>query len=828
MQIMSLGGTWEMLCPDGEKVQGAIPGSVYSFLLAKGKMEDPYYRDNELKALDLVKDDYTFTRAFDVPKEILHAAHQILRFDGIDTLADITLNGVLLGSTFNMHRTWEYDVTSLLKEEGNVLAVAIHSPTEYIKEQDREYHLGGSFESMRGFSHLRKAHCMFGWDWGPRLPDEGIWKDVSLLGYEKSRITDIRIHQDHTLSDGRPAMDAPEHAEEAHKGKIAVDVTVTVLQSGSVPVKITLTSPDGNSYGLTDGKPFRVPDPKLWWPNGLGDQPLYELKVELQDPAGTETSTKRIGLRTCTIRRRKDEWGESFATEVNGRTFFAMGADYIPEDNVLSRMSPKRTRKLLEICRKSHFNAIRVWGGGFYPFDYFYDLCDEMGFVVWQDMMFACANYRLTDEFEANITAEIEENVRRLRHHPSLGLWCGNNEMESFASVKEYEGDEITCADYLVQNEHVIPQILKREDPDTFYWPSSPSSGGKFVYPQDPNRGDVHYWEVWHGGVPFTEYRKFYFRYLSEFGFQSFPNTLTIDSFTEPDERNIFSRTMEMHQRNSGANGKILEYLSQTYLYPNRFDLLVYASQLLQADAIRYGVEHFRRNRNDDRCMGAIYWQLDDIWPVASWASLDYYYRWKALQYAAVRFFNPVMISCEEVNEITVRGTVNAEPSPNVSTERLCVTNETWEPVSGTVSWELRDPGSRIIDSGSESITVEPFSSRWLDKKDYSDTAFLDNHFTYHFTKDGEDRPVSEGSVLFCAPKHYHFADPHLTLSVSDDGKAVTVTADAFAKSVEVYDENGYVRFDDNFFDLEKGSRTLHVEEGVITSLKARSVYDIR
>lgn len=393
---------------------------------------------------------------------------------------------------------------------------------------------------------------------------------------EESRITDVRIHQDHYLEDGRAAMGAPEHAKQAREGKIGVHLTVSVSQSGSALVRITLTAPDGQKFQLENGKAFQVPDPQLWWPNGLGSQPLYTVTVGLMDASGTESQERKIGLRTCTMRRKKDQWGETFATEVNGRTFFAMGADYIPEDNILSRLSRERTEKLLKICKKSHFNVIRVWGGGIY------------------------------------------------------------------------------LMDYLVQNEHIIPQILKEEDPDTFYWPSSPSSGGKFVGPQDPDRGDVHYWSVWHGGVPFTEYRKYFFRYLSEFGFQSFPCRQTIESFTRPDERNIFSRTMEMHQRNAGANGKILQYLSQTYLYPSRFDLLVYASQLLQADAIRYGAEHFRRNRNDDRCMGAVYWQLNDIWPVASWSSMDYYDRWKALQYAAAR---------------------------------LCVTNETWEPVAGPIGF---------------------------------------------------------------------------------------------------------------------------------------------
>ncbi len=815
MQEIVLNGIWEMKSQSGKQVLGKIPGSVYSFLLDAGEMEDPYYRENELDALKLLEEDYTFVRSFDVPKTLMDCPNKKLRFDGIDTIAEIFLNGSFLGRADNFHRYWEFDVNEVLRDQDNLLEVKIKSPIKYIRRKDEEYHVGGTVHAMRGFPHMRKPHCMFGWDWGPRLPDAGIWRDVRLLGYGAARLGDIRILQEHK-EDVFLAVRA--QAE-------MVKTAEAVSTAQEVEFRITLTDPLGKEIRLENGVPCRIEEPLLWWPNGLGEQPLYTVKVQLLlGGEVAEEARKRIGLRTLTIERRKDSYGESFAHKVNGQTFFAMGADYIPQDNILNRITPKRTRKLLEDCKSCHFNVIRVWGGGYYPTDDFYDACDELGLVVWQDMMFACANYLLDDAFEENITEEIRQNVRRLRHHVALGLWCGNNEMEWLSSQCKYEGSKTTQAHYIRINEHIIPHILKTEDPDTFYWPSSPSSGGSFEEPNSPDRGDVHNWDVWHAGVPFAAYREHCFRYLSEFGFQSFPCLETIKSFTLPQDRNVFSRVMERHQRNEGANGKILQYLSMTYLYPTSFETLLYASQLLQADAVRYGVEHFRRNRSDDRCMGAVYWQLNDIWPVASWASIDYYGRWKALQYAAARFFAPVMISCEEVCEITARTSVVQEPTPNVSTARLNVTNETAKRVRGTVGWELRSPDSRILSCGEEEVTVEPFSSLWLETMDFSDTDYRSNHLCYYFSQEG--RIVSSGTVLFTAPKHYRFADPALTLKRK--GSQITVTAKAFAKSVEIYGEDGYVRLSDNYFDMEAGERTVELLEGSCEKLAVRSVFDIR
>ncbi|MDE7048720.1 MAG: glycoside hydrolase family 2 protein, partial [Lachnospiraceae bacterium] len=496
----------------------------------------------------------------------------------------------------------------------------------YIKEENEKVAVQGSQDAMEGFPHLRKAHCMFGWDWGPRLPDAGIFRDVTLLGIKKSRLDSVYITQIHEA------------------GQVTLDFDITLelfcnresgLFGDGGKVRITVTDPDGqvvaaeDTAGEEQDYKLTVKNPRLWWPHGYGDQPLYQVRVSLLDGDDSELDVweRKIGLRTMTVNTDKDEWGSCFAHEVNGVKIFAMGADYIPEDNLLDRVNKERTRRLLEDAAMANHNCIRVWGGGYYPDDFFFDICDELGLIVWQDFMYACASYELNDAFEANITRETIDNVRRIRHHACLGLWCGNNEIET--QIEMWKVSEKQKYDYIKLYEYIIPKIIKEEDPNAFYWPSSPSSGGNFENSWSEDHGDMHYWDVWHGNKPFTEYRKFHFRYLSEFGFQSFPGLKTVESFTEPEDRNIFSRVMEMHQRNRAANGKILNYLSATYLYPKDFDHLLYASQLLQADAIRYGVEHFRRYRG--RCMGTVVWQLNDIWPVASWASIDYYGRWKAL-----------------------------------------------------------------------------------------------------------------------------------------------------------------------------------------------------
>lgn len=811
MRQLSLNGPWTLDIPGSAftAVPAEVPGSVYHDLLAAGRIPDPFYRDNETEALKLMEYDFHYSRAFQADGELLDCGAVLLRCEGLDTLAAVYINGAEAGRADNMHRVWEFDVKDLLREGENNIAVHFASPTKFIRESYAADPADGTADAMEGFPSLRKAHCMFGWDWGPRLPDAGIWRDISLVGVDTARIRDVLVKQFH--EDGRAALE--------------IDTHIARLTDAPAEVRVSVTAPDGTVLtGVGETCRIEVPDPRLWWPAGYGGQPLYRVEAELVS-GGTRLDvwSRRIGLRTMTVSRVKSEHGESFSHCVNGVDVFAMGMDYIPEDNLLPRVTPERTRRLLEDARAANVNTIRVWGGGYYPDDYFYDICDELGLLVWQDFMFACAVYNLTEAFEETITAEFVDNIRRLRSHPSLALWCGNNEMEQFAGSGLWIRAMRQKSDYIKMFQYIIPKVLKAEDPQAFYWPSSPSSGGDFDEPGDPSRGDVHDWDVWHGLKPFTDYRNYLFSYVSEFGFQSFPCMETIESFTLPEDRNIFSYIMEKHQRNATANGRIVTYLSQNYLYPATLDKLVYASQLLQAQAMQYGVEHWRRNRG--RCMGAVIWQLNDCWPVASWAGIDYFGRWKALQYYARRFFAPVLVSCHEeglVNQEDI--SVNTEHIDPRKTARLNVSNETMEAFAGRIDWSLRRPDASVIEEGSFDVAVPALDALWLPEQDFTKYGPYDCYYAYRLT-DRAGHTVGEGSVLFCAPKHFRFQDPGLTVRL--EGDEAVVTALAYARSVEIQCGPD-VLLEDNYFDMNGGERRVKILRGEAKDASVRSVYDIR
>lgn len=456
----------------------------------------------------------------------------------------------------------------------------------------------------------------------------------------------------------------------------------------------------------------------------------------------------------------------------------------------------------------------------------FFYTCDELGLIVFEDLMFGCMVVPGKEEMLENIAAEVRENLIRMRHHACLAIISGNNEME-VAMVywwTDEKGMDERRANYLKVFEHMIPDIHKEVCPYIPYISSSPTSYGSFIDPTNDNYGDSHYWDVWHSGLPFTEYRNHYFRYLSEFGFESFPSEKTVNSFTLPEDRNIFSRTMELHQRCKGANKKILTYLVDSFRYPGDFGTMLYASQILQAEAIRYGVEHLRRNRG--RCMGALYWQLNDIWPVASWASIDYYGRYKALQYVAKRFFAPVMISCKEIGETTTRPYVVMEPGYyDYTTEaQLCVANETLADISGTVKWELRSSDSNVLQSGNEDVVVPSLGYLWLDNMDFNKTDVENNYLSFSFVADGNT--VSEGTVLFTVPKHFEFKNPNLRYEINGD--EITVYADAYAKYVEIDSPDSDFILSNNYFDMNKGKKTVKVLDGTPKTITLRSVYDIR
>lgn len=789
----SLNGEWILKNKETEII-GNIPGSVYSFFLNNDLMEDPYYRDNEIKALSLMDFDYEFIKRFKHYKN----KKTILCFDGIDTVSKIYLNGVFLGETANMHRKYEFDVTDILKED-NELKVFFPSITEKFRmAYKKEAIFTEPSGPLAGARSFRKAFCMSGWDWGPRLPDMGIWKDVYLLDCSTSRILDFEIIQ-----------------------KIEKDMASIVVNTefeGKATLSAEIVSPSGEIILSPDNRNFIIHNPLLWWPNGYGEHPLYEVKVSLiEDGNVVDCMSKKIGIRTIELVREPDEYGESYYHRVNGVSIFAKGACYIPEDNILSRCSRERTEKLINACLFSNFNTIRVWGGGYYPNDYFYDLCDEKGLLIFEDLMYACSMVSVDRALQKEFLLEVEENLKRIRHHACITVICGNNEMEWFTDKNSIYGEI-----YLKIFEDNVPKIVNKTCGYIPYVSSSPTSHGSFEEPNNENIGDCHYWDVWLGNKPFSEYRKKYFRYLSEFGFESLPDIKTINSFTEKSDRNLFSRIMERHQRCIGGNKKIIEYISDTYRYPTSLEKTVYVSQLLQSDAMKYGVEHMRSNRG--RCMGALYWQLNDIWPVASWSSIDYYGRYKALQYFAKRFFAPVILVCKEIGEHTTRDSVVMQDDlfPYSTKAQLFVCNETCDKISGTVMWELRNNYGEIITSSQQDVLVDEYSFLTLDEIDFNKTDVLNNYFSFSFLVNGEI--ISSGTSLFTVPKHFNFVNPELEYKISGD--KITVFAKAFAKSVCISSDDDIV-LSDNYFDLNADSKTVTVLSGNIKNIRLTSVYDI-
>ena len=787
MQTCTLNGTWQLSAGHRslESVDMQIPGTVLSGLLAAGKIKDPFYRTNEDATRALFWKDYVFTRTFDVDEELLAQQHIVLVCEGLDTLAEISINGTFLAKTDNMHRTWKFQAKKLLHPGKNEIQIVFRSVLRFIEDYPYEAHKKINYipcGSMKGNQLLRKAHSMFGWDWGPQTIDAGIFRDIYLQGYSHARIEDIRIHQQHaknvsvqtsiTLSESVPGQ------------KLCVELSE---DGADKPLQTKLCKTNADGVAAVD---FVIENPKLWWPNDYGDQPLYIVRTTLLDEDGTslESITRRIGLRTLTISQEKDEWGNEFAFCVNGVKIFTRGGNYIPDDCLYTRITEKKLDYILESCRRAHFNCVRVWGGGYYPSDAFYDLCDEKGLIVWQDLMYACNVYDVTDAFAENCRQETYDNVRRLRHHASLGLWCGNNEIES---AWDHWGDfqketPYLRADYIRLFEEVLPKAVQEADGETFYWHSSPSSGGCFDNPDDANRGDTHYWDVWHGQKPFTDYRKYFFRFCSEFGFQSFPCAKTVNSFTLEDDRNIFSRVMESHQKNVAANGKMLYYLSENLRYPKDLTHLLYASQVLQGMAIKYGVDHWRRNRG--RCMGTLYWQINDDWPAPSWSSIDYFGRWKALHYMAQKFYAPHAVSM------------------TLEDHRCHVyfSNESFETTEYSLTLSIRDLSGNVLETYETKGNSPAFSAietavvdicSWEDQKD---DVFLE---AVIHTKDQKVLKDVETLVPY---KYLNLKNPVISTEAKETNDAfiLHISSDCFAPFVALDFDDADVIFSDNFFHL--------------------------
>ncbi len=830
--MIKLNGSWVLRerrgqCrPDAgalpDEMSVTVPGTLYGSLYEDADPSHPFCGENERKALEYSGKDYLFERRFCVSELPSAGCALILVCKGIDTLAEIKVNGSAAGECANMHRTYRFDITGLVKEGENVLTVTIYSPLDYVKRMDERKPVWGvTATTIPGYQYIRKAHCQFGWDCGPQLPDLGIWRDIYIEEVCFGRIADVSFRQDNSLL----FMEGVKRAERTSfiHFRITNEFLDQELAGPDCTLRLRITDPEGELAAKARERAeenqtltVQIPQPRLWWPNGYGEQALYLVKLQLvRGKEILDTREFRIGLREFSIIRNKDRWGESFAFQINRCRIFAKGANYIPEDAIFGRRSPEKTRKLLADCVRSHFNCIRVWGGGCYPDDWFYDLCDEMGLIVWQDFMFACGVYDLDEAFRENIRQECVDNVRRLRTHPSLGLWCGNNEMESAWESWGIPQDQKLRQDYIEMFERMIPEILRKEDPDRFYWPSSPSSGGGFVDPSSETAGDAHYWDIWHGSRQlFEEIEKKYFRFFSEYGFESLPDIRTLQTVVEPGQMNLTSCQMENHQKCENGSAILMYYLARYYRIPSDFEQMIYAAQCLQSDYLEMAIRHLRSH--SACCAGSIYWQINDCWPAVSWSTIDYYGRWKGAQYAVRRSYEPLIAYAE------------AEESGNHYL--VYVSNDSPDPVQADVIAWVIDQDQGILVQKTGTVRLKAFSSG-LALRVRLPESLLDNaygkpatalpskarrnsYFSYSIQNTAST--MGGGIRLFCAPKYFFFHDPELegTIVGGKNGYKIRVSACHYARRVQISFDGIEVILSDNFFDIEPSiSRWIAIEE---------------
>lgn len=797
-------------------LDATVPGGVHTDLMASGLIEDPFIGDNELKAMWVAEKDWEYELIFQPDAEILAQEKIFLVADGLDTVAEVYLNEKFLGRAANQFRQWIWDITEILLSGDNSLRIIFSGPTAFAAKEQKKRRLIGVSQAIDGAPHLRKAPCQFGWDWGPMLPSIGIWKDIRLEGHAIGKLKDIHLRQLHK------------------NGAVTIQVYIEVDKWGEndLSATISIVNPDGEKIELTkhiydDKETFeiKIDDPQLWWPNGYGEQNLHKISILLyQGSHLIDQNSFDYGIRTINLIQENDQYGKSFQFVVNGVPIFIKGSNWVPADSFITRFSDKRLEKLIADAADSHQNMLRVWGGGLYEEERFYDLCDKYGILVWQDFIFSCSIYPLDEkDFLDNLSIEVEENVKRIRHRASLALWCGNNEMEwgwtswgwqkfpleeqlptlieQFPQLGFYLdmfGKRELLPDWqILKNAYdhffhsLLPNWITEFDPDTPYWPSSPSSNIPFHDPNGEEMGDAHFWDVWHGRKPFTAYRDSFPRFMSEFGFQAFPTNETIEFYTKPEDRNLTSYIMEHHQRGNHGNGLIIAQMTDLYQMPKDFYSWIYLSNILQAEGIRYGVEHWRRNMH--RVGGTLYWQLNDCWPVASWASIDYFGRWKALHFAAKKFYAPLLLSIED----------------NPPKMDIHISNDLVETVHVTIKWSLEEINGDVIESGEIETSVEALSNTCIHHFDFSRIASKQKQRNLIFVCDlwQDSKPVSTSIATFVPSKHLLLKAPELLVANEIDGKdfVINIKSKQFARFVEIK-LKGYDRvFSDNYFDIPPG-----------------------
>ncbi len=811
MKQFSLNGSWSLI-KDSEAtaIPATVPGCVHTDLLANRLLENPFYRDNELKQMWVGETDWQYSRTFSIPPEFMAHDRVLLRCHGLDTIATLYLNGSLFGHANNMYRTWEYDIKDLLSAGENTLEVHFAAPMPFVRRMDSEKgKMAGWVEPMRinSGAWIRKEPCNFGWDWGPKMPTSGIWRDIELVAFDTARLTDVMIQQLHSQEQVTLMFNLT--AEQVTKSPVTAAITIT---KDNEVVATQTAAFTGDSAETT----IVITKPELWWVNNLGEQPLYTVEVSLlgTDNTPLDSWTRQIGLRTLTLERHLDQWGESFYFACNGVPFFAKGADWIPASPYPGEVV--NYEQFIQAAADANMNMLRVWGGGIYEEDAFYAHCDEYGIAIWQDFMFACGTYPSFDaEFMANVKVEAEDNIKRLRHHACMALWCGNNEIEQGMPDSPGWQDSMSWEDYGRLFDVLLADLVHELAPQTAYWPGSPhTSLGDRSDHRSPDSGDTHLWDVWHGKKPFEWYHTRLDRFVSEFGFQSFPEPQTIAEFTLPEDRNITSYVMEHHQRSGIGNSTIIHYLLDWFRLPTSFEGTLWLSQILQAMAMKYAVEHWRRNM--PRSMGALYWQLNDMWPAPSWASLDWKGNWKALHYMAKRFFNPLLVS----------GVADWENN----SLQIHVTNDQRTEQTGTVEYMITDAQGTALEQDTFAVTIPAGTTANVRTIDVS--ALIAQHSVrdvlvwLQFHVNGES--VSEDLVLFCRPKHLELGQSNITSTVKSAGDGqydVTLTTDRAA--LYVWLELSGAKLSDNFVHLRPGvSKTIRVSATDVTSLKVQSLVD--
>jgi beta-mannosidase len=821
MEKLSLSNAQWHLREVGESdwVPVSLPGEVHVALMQAGKIPDPFAADNELRVQWVAERDWEFKGLIEVPESLLQEEQVWLYFDGLDTLASVALNDVNLGKTDNAFRSYAWEVKSRLHAGENTIRIVFASPVKFTEERQKEKPLISVSQSIPGGPHLRKAPCQWGWDWGPKLPPIGIWKDARLEAYSSAKLDSVHLHQEHQYNNA-----------------VVVSVDAQVVQFADEPLQLCLTlkDPDGetftNSCKVLNGSAkatIEISEPILWWPNGYGQQALYEAKVTLRrvDETVLDSRDYRLGLRTLELRQEKDEYGESFTFVINGVPIFAKGSNWIPADSFPTRITRERLDQLLGDAARAQQNMIRVWGGGFYESEDFYDICDQYGILVWQDFIFACSIYPLDDpEFVENIHQEVIDNVRRIRHRTSLALWCGNNEMDWGWEMWGWKREDMRkyLEAYKTFFYKTLPGWVDELDSDTPYWFSSPTSGTPFENANSNESGDAHYWEVWHGAKPFSSYREQFPRFMSEFGFQSLPPLKTIQTYAGEDHWNLTDYMIEHHQRSDFASALFMGQMAQHYMMPVDFPSLVYLTMVLQAEGIRYGVEHWRRNMH--RVSGTLYWQLNDCWPVASWSSVDYFGRWKALHYMCKRFYAPVLLSIEDDEAHAVM--------------KVHISNDLKEEWAGKIAWRLMRLDGEVLESGDIPVTAESLSSALVVEQDFSRLTPEERRekvFVAQLVRDGEVLATQLG--MFVRNKHLQLVDPQLKAYLRQDGDdtvQIEVEAGYLARFVELSLDDGDVIFSDNYFNVLPGETvriTCPMPEGwsiddVGRSLNVFSLYD--